>query len=104
MSSQPPPQLWFDNNTMIVELLNLKNDTTGLPITDATVTAVLYTEDGDPVPDAAFSLAHAGGGTYRAMAADTIDVVVGQMYRCTYAASVSGARAEWSLGVIGARR
>jgi hypothetical protein len=75
----------------VIALEALTDQTTGTPVTDATVTHTLTRSDGAVVAgEAARACAHVTGGTYRATIPNTATLVAGAAYRGTYHATIGG--------------
>lgn len=95
---------WFLDNTMVVELKDLKDAFTDLPVTTADVVAELRNKDGTVVTESDIVLDHIADGTYRG--AEPFDLALAQdtEYDCVVTAEVSGERGVWTVPVVGTVR
>lgn len=99
-------RVWLENNTMVIELADLKDQISNLVIPDATVIANILGLDGLPVTDGAdIDMPHVSGGTYRVNAPDTIVLPLGVRHTVVISADAAGAAdGEWRLPIYPTQR
>lgn len=97
-SGKPPVVVWYKDTSQRLELQELTDETSGLAVTTATVTANLYDGDGDPIGGISnpVSLSHVASGTYRYVLPDDADIEAGQRVEIQWLADDgAGRKAKW---------
>jgi len=97
----PCADLIYIDNSNVVELTELTNSTTGVAITNATVTVSLYDSAGAVVTGQTFpaTMSHVSAGTYRATLEDDIALIENRQYLAHIDASSGGIVGHWELPV-----
>src|SRR4051812_333384 len=97
------PRLWFRDNTMIVQLSNVKDAIDGTVIDDADVVGEVFdAANTSIVPE--FELAPQTGGLYRGEVDETEPIILNKQYTCVITATKGTAQGKWTINFVGAIR
>ena len=98
----PNPRVYYQGNTMLAELTDLKDEITDLTLSTAIVTAWLVDPAGATVPSSTITLSAAEAGAYRGPFPYTLTLTKDVVYTCIIRADIGNPvqRGEWSLQVI----
>lgn len=102
MHAPPNPRVYYQGNTMVSELTNLKDEITGLTLNTATVTSWLVDPSGVTVPTSTITLSAAEAGAYRGPFPYTLVLTKDVVYTCVIRADTGNPvqRGEWTMPVI----
>lgn len=101
-SNEPPVLVYYYKSDRRLEVQSLTDKTTDLPVTGATVTAVVKDEAGSPVTgiDNPLTLSHVASGTYRAILPDTASATVTDRWTAEITADDGANRKKTWIRVI----
>lgn len=99
----------YTGNDTVLEVANLTNQLTGLPLNAATVTVTLLDSEGEEVDGAVWPLTLAyvtsSRGVYRVTLSYLLDIVAGARYSAEITANGgAGLRAEWVVECVARER
>lgn len=97
------PKVWFVDNTMIVELADLRDGENGPFIDDATVEGEIFDSAGVAV-GSSFTLDPQTNGLYQAEVDESTAIINRKQYKCVVTATKDTAQAKWTIPFVGAPR
>lgn len=93
----------YENNDMVLEIIGLKNVTTGAYINNATVSVTIYKEDGSQEANGTWPLSMSyvanTRGNYRTVIGGYLDLTEGEKVDVVISANGSGIEAEFNCNV-----